>query len=487
MTAVESGRLAGKSPVGARHVLALVVAPTTIIVFSLFFDINWTASWTMSVLPVCVLLLWPRPINVFEPIVLTSLGFSIMFGLRPLALLAAGQVGAFQSRFNLLESFAPTVFVGLVGYVAAVGGMTLANQRTRLSPRRSVSRQDGNFLDLGTMETAAAVLLALSLVGFAYAGAARGLSGFNAAITQADFNSDAGGSAYIYFLPFLAIPSLLLNVHVLRHRQSIAACVLAVTSGGILIVSLLPSGHRLWLLVAIGTFASYHYLSQGRSPKWRLVIPATVVSLIVLPPLAFLEAGERNDPLSVLAESMQDPTGSLRTGLLGPSVEMFDSLAVQLQIQPDLVAYEPGSSLLSLMAQPIPRAVWPSKPFWAEDKLNSYLFPGARGDGKAGLAFSVVGGFYYDSGLAGVVLGLGLFGLLWQFFWVRLKLSDFSQSMVLIYAAAYPLLGVMLRGNIQSGVARALFVVAPVVFVTWLARRTMLTEPPKYDKGSTNA
>jgi hypothetical protein len=84
--------------------------------------------------------------------------------------------------------------------------------------------------------------------------------------------------------------------------------------------------------------------------------------------------------------------------------------------------------------------------------------------------FTVMGEFYFDSGLIGVICGMALVGALLR------TISDYAvrqrsnQLVQLMLAAILPLVVLLSRGDLADTLSRALFVVVPIPVIVYLSR-----------------
>jgi hypothetical protein len=122
--------------------------------------------------------------------------------------------------------------------------------------------------------------------------------------------------------------------------------------------------------------------------------------------------------------------------------------------------------------------VWPEKPRQGEDYVNDYYFADSYYViGGAGTTYSALGGFYYDSGTAGVVIGMFLVGAALRALWSYYRHNATNESVMLIFAASLPLVLRVMREQPQGALALGLFVVVPLILATWIGARKPASRP----------
>lgn len=394
-------------------------------------------------------------LDVFEPITWANAALFVMFVVRPVAHWAYGSY-AFRG-YDIEQSLNAALVVAAAGVASIQFGYAIPAGRGIAAGLPAAPAE----LHLSSTATAYALgITALGIVGFIV------------------FPPDLGlaASAYLYNLPILVIPGALLLLAiglVVRSPTSIVLGLLAII-GAFLVFA--PSGQRLWLLLLLAPALVYAiYLRRGTRPGPVLVL---VVLLTAFPVLAAARDLTSRETLGDLVESsarafLAAPE-TVREFVLGPDTEMLDGLALEVQAVPRDLPYHPGHTLASLIAHPIPRALWSEKPRQAEDLLNEWFF-GSVGYqvGNAGVAYSIFGGLFFDSGLPGVVLGGLACGVLLRVSWEWYRGDADSLIANLQLAATLPFAVILMRGNIQDTLSRALFVIAPILLVGLVSQRVV--------------
>ena len=405
-----------------------------------------------------------RPLRWFDPLVWMVLPLSVMFVARPLALLAAGQL--FYRGYDLSHSFDQVMLIAVGGLVALCGGYAASWPASIARRTRPVAAN----CDEAKMTTSAYVLVMLGAAGYAVFAAKSGLSPaafLSQGIPQGQSGGSQGSTAYFYLAPLFILPATLLLLHAGLRRHSASLLGLSATLLVVMLAAFAPTGSRFETLMFAGAYLIYPLISYDwRPPVWLVVLGLCVV-LIFVQATAGASSGVQsvhNPSLGrAIADTVEHPARSAEQLVLGPTIEMFDGLGVEAQVVPSELGYHPLTSLTTVLAAPVPRSVWGSKPYVAEAKIDAAAFGVTAG--SASVAFSVLGGFYYDSGAIGVLLGMALIGALLRFISEYLSLYRSSAIGRLMLSATLPLVLVLARGTLSSTLAQAIFVVAPIPVV----------------------
>jgi hypothetical protein len=319
---------------------------------------------------------------------------------------------------------------------------------------------------------AAWILVALGLVGYAAFAIPLGLSPLTILRGGVYVNPEEG-TAYFYLAPFLIVPAALLLLWVGIRTRSALPSILGISLAAVMVNSLAPAGNRLWLMTLLASLAIYPVLRSGWRPPRVLVLALVVPLLYVVVALRDLDA--TTTPLGMVnavATAVANTDKSVRELTTGADTEMFDALNAEIQYVPSEVPYEPLLSVRSLVTHPVPRSIWPEKPYPADNVLNEYFF-GRTGVKKssASVAYSLMGSFWLDGGWATVVLGMWVTGVglgVLRRYYERQAQNEWA---MLFYAASLPFVVILLRGNLADTFSRTLFILVPLLVVPWLTSR----------------
>lgn len=136
------------------------------------------------------------------------------------------------------------------------------------------------------------------------------------------------------------------------------------------------------------------------------------------------------------------------SGQTGNSNDLFVTTAGLAQNVPAKYDYLAGSSYLAIVALPIPRALWKSKPIGSMVELQNHFF-----DSKAGSSFPEYGEMYANFGLFGVALGCFGLGYLLEAMWLRFAETESLPSAFLLAVFTPVILLVFLRNYAAAQLA----------------------------------
>ena len=415
----------------------------------------------MCLLPIAVRVLQGR-FDPFEPIVLICLGIAVFFVVRPAAQLLYDS--PIYLGWDIRPGFDRALSIVLLGtfstYVGYAGaGRTIADRLP--VPRATWSLTAG--IRFALVVLILALVLVVALIHSIGAGPAASLLGGRTTRQDAFLRET---TAYFYFAPVLLVPVALLLYETSRMHGSRVLFFASLLITALFVGVLAPRGDRLWLLTLLGAFATLPYLRRGTRPRITTVL--VVFVLVFLVGITFLRSyrtyEDRTGTAGQIFEStISQPGQAVKEFLLGEDTEMFPVLSLLVQTVPEHSGYHPGATLVSLVTQPIPSTVLPNKPLSADSLIYRQLLPERAAESRAGPAPSMFGGFYFDLGIPGVVIGCLLVGIAARTLFEYWRRDPSNAGLRLLFASSLPLVLVMVRGNPTDTLARATYTVIPLV------------------------
>jgi SGNH domain-containing protein/O-antigen polysaccharide polymerase Wzy-like protein len=476
-----SGELA--APVTGRLRLGIALALVAGGAIAVAFSRGATVEERLLLAGIAVVVLGPtvvavasRRFDLFSPQTIFAFAFGAMFLARPVAMLYNDDflcctVGA---EANVRPGFSTMLLAVLLGAVAFQLGFFFYRRRSAasLEPSRKID-WDSRFvfrcsLGLGVLGTL--LFGAFVLQGLRH----HGLSSLNGRGTDQSALIKSS-SAYLYDGMFLLAPATLLlagSVAFGRERRRLATA-LAVLFGGLMVLSALPTGNRTVLLVLVGALFAFYFLRRRTRPK---LVASLVVVLIAFFAISILRdtrySGVRQQGVGrVILQAFEHPGGELGHMINGGEMSMAPAFSLETEIVPSQLGYRYGGATLGDIAtRPIPHILWKGKPPAPEAALTGKVWPTEFASGLVHPVYSVMGTFYFDFGLFGVVAGMLLLGIGYRFVEARLLRSR-DEGLLVISAALVPFLVIGLRDSFPDTVLHLVFAVAPLVLVVELARR----------------
>jgi predicted small integral membrane protein len=270
------------------------------------------------------------------------------------------------------------------------------------------------------------------------------------------------------------VPITLLLYETSAMYRSIALLAASVTAGAGFVVLLAPRGDRLWLMMLVAAFAMLPYLRRRTRPT--VLTMAVAVGLVFLIGITFLRSYRTSETRSgtatqALQSTITHPGQALKEFILGADTEMFPVLSLLVQTVPEHQGYQPGVTVRSLLTQPIPSSLYPDKPQSADSLINDELVPARAQYTRFGIAPSMFGGFYFDSGILGVLVGSFVVGVCARALFEYLRRNPTNAGVRLLFASSFPMVLVIVRGNPSDTLARATYTVFPLAVFFWVTGR----------------
>jgi hypothetical protein len=406
--------------------------------------------------------------DIFSPIYLYSVAFFVLFVLRPAVMYAFTDSSPSWLGYDISRTYSPAILLGVYGTIAVYVGFYLGptpRERAPRLPRR---------LSAVRLAVATSALIVTSAVAYAYfIGSAGGAGAIALLLGGRSLAFGAvlqGANGYLYTAPlWLASAGVLLLAWVRSWLSpgGLFAIVLIVAS------ELIPLafGDRSWFLPAAMAVAIVFYLRRGRRPSLGLIallIPVVFIFGITLPReyrnFQVRQAYSATDVVSTTVDDLPTATSSFLTGL---DTAMLDDLAVEMATVPDPNDYQHGSTYVEALTRPVPRAIWPTKPFAAEVTLMGTLWPSLASITQ--FYFSMFGEPYFNGGALGVGIVGVLFGAFWRYLWLALRRQFDSPIAMALYAVSLPFIFVYMRGGVGADYQREVIFTAPILALAVLA------------------
>jgi hypothetical protein len=237
------------------------------------------------------------------------------------------------------------------------------------------------------------------------------------------------------------------------------------------LLRVVPTGNRAFLVVLVGGFVVFVFMRMARRPgplAICLVLAAALAGSRIV--LEIRDPETRRDVPTVLRTIVSTPRLALSPLYEGPDAEMAPALAGALTAIPDRLGYRFGRATFGdLVVRPVPRELWADKPLPHAAEVTREVWPVAVATGDFNPAFTPVMSFYWDFGIPGVFVGMGLLGvlarMLWEYF-LRFR-SRFSAQ--LVYASGLCYLVVVLRHDPVLVTVWALILFVPLIAILRLA------------------
>jgi hypothetical protein len=275
----------------------------------------------------------------------------------------------------------------------------------------------------------------------------------------------AHGSYPLLTMTLLVPAALILLALALRERKAGLAAAAALTFAAA--VSLMvPIGTRGFLLPLVGGAVTLLYESRRSRPRLRTVV--TLVALAFFASYVLVnvrEPAKRAVLGSSLSGLVRHPETVFSPVVDGEDAEMAPVLAGALRVVPSRFHYRYGGALLGgLVERPIPRQLWPGKPRPVESTVVKATWPNLAKDGFKP-AFSPLLVFYWDFGVAGVLVGIAVFGILCRTLYEWFLEHRTNTAAQTIFAISLWLIVSAARDNPVDTIVFSCFLVLPLVLL----------------------
>jgi hypothetical protein len=407
----------------------------------------------------------------FEPIVLFALAYGVMFVLRPAVMLAEGTTRFWGVEFR--ETLPLTIllaFLGAVAFVCAYEGNWTSGRAARVPA--------ADRLDRTAATVAALAFLLVGLVAFVVilptsdpVEALRLVLGgrgeeFGAVVRDS--------STYLWYASWMLAPAALVLTGLAIEARRLRLWLCAALALALSLLRSVPLGNRLVLLPLIGGVFVLAYVMRRKRPSARVIALVAVLALTTSYVLLIVrEPADRSNVAGEVDRIIRKPNALLYPLTRGEDAEMAAALSSALTVIPDELGYRFGGATIGdLVTRPVPRELWQGKPLPVHEQVVKRVwpqfFPGLNP------AFSPLLSFYWDLGLAGVALGMALFGLGARALYAWFLAHDDSFAAQLVFASSVWFTVIGARNDPVDTVVFALFLVVPVLTVVVISARAAL-------------
>lgn len=417
----------------------------------------------------------------FEPLVLANIAMLVIFVLRPIADLTFGRMP--PSHTSITPTFDATLLLALVGAIPfQLGYHSRIPQRLAHhlpTPSPSWYLHPGRVTKAALLVAALGVILySLFLLTSGGLGLLLSLLGGRNTSQGLAFQSAVG---YFYRGQTLLIPASLALLALAKQTRKVKFLLIAAATGLPLVILAGSTGTRVTLLLFFGSAFLFAYLSndspgpsssRGRRPTFLGI--AILLFLVVVVGFNLIRitrtAGDGPTIGGTSIELVTSPVSATQKLLTSGDTSMFDSLNAVVAMVPARVPYQHGSLLKDPLIRAVPSALWPGRPLESNAVVMRNMNRERFDEAYSGAATSIIGYLYYDSGYITVVTGMFSLGIALGLLWHGYLRSPSALTTQLLYAAALPLVIVLIRGTLPGTMTRGAFVVLPLYAIIRFAQ-----------------
>ena len=410
--------------------------------------------------------------NIFEPMVPAVLMLSLLFGIRPIAMLIDGNTKYYR-WIDISNTIEAATLLGLLSTIAYFIGYevvffnksSLGKKSTRGIPVR---------LPL-LLKIYLIVIVSISL-GFyliqlhAYGGVLFSLKRLAAGATTELAEVAAFRSEYLTGATIFSSCAATLLIIWWRGRPKSIIEKLLIISLIIYPASVyMMGGDRRFLIPSVGIPIVAYYLVRLQTPSIRRLFIVSIVIFPVLVAIPFIRQVEsriaQGGIIGYVDEVFSSPGMLFYSVSLGPDTEMLPVLAAEMTIIKDFNDYYWGkASIGDILIAPIPSALIPEKPITARNQLLIEMFESPCIAKSGGLCpdWSAVGTFYQDMGWLGALSGMLIMGLVSGIAWRSYLKREGSATSVAFLCCWTIFFPILLRAGFMPGFQWFLYFWIPI-------------------------
>lgn len=379
-----------------------------------------------------ILALYKKNVDVFEPIYLWLLMYGFLYLAKPIVQLINGYGFKYGGEY-LNES----LLLAMLGLICFYLGY-YSNWGKRIAARLPIIKSEISSKKLFWI---AWVFILLGFWGLNYyiqiSGGWRvfwqkphGLGGMA-------FKS----TAYIYELPELMVIGFILIYEIFIHRKiieekatkikNILGLVMAAIGGvGIYTIIWGSRTYSSWIIISAVVL---YFLKKQTRPKLKTALIA-IFAIFVL--LSFIPIYRQYMHFgSNWSEISKDLNFRKISSVAFNPIDEFSSYIAEIALVPEAIPYDKFNLYLRTFTHPIPRMIWPSKPALFNRQWDDFL---SKSGLEWGAAESMLGDFYAQLGIFGIIIGTFFSGILWKTIYSYFRRAPENRSVALIYAVMLP-------------------------------------------------
>ncbi len=410
--------------------------------------------------------LFQRKVDAFDPFYLISALYIMIFVFGPWVWIDRGQT-TYQG-VQVMAYLPQATKVFNIGYACfAVGSISRHYMRVTFGGRGLSNRQKTQIdIDYTDEETRRYIVkyavlvyigsMALSLLYYQLIG--RSILSL-LSLGQMGETTEGRAGEGIYFLKTFfrsAIPGAILLLSFSKKKFVPWICTIVLS-----IMCISTGSRNLAITVMLSVFI-YHYMRRKKRPS-IVTLSVLIVGFYVLIGVIGIFRSEIKGSQEI-DFSQVDSEGMFEAFMF--NAEIFYPFYNLVEFIPQNAPYHYGLGILNIVVQFVPRILWPGKP----TMLGETAFEVMYGDSMGGAAYPNIGEFYYEFGLAGVIVMMFLYGRIMTGVY-RNALKQEDRLSIIMFAINFGyIIQFVCRGHFASWAIDYVFMLGPVVLLQWLLR-----------------
>lgn len=435
-------------------------------------DRIYKCYFTIWINLVCIYIVWlliitKRKIDLFDPFVLATLIHILLFEISPLYYIFKGEMLWFN--IDVWDGCIKGTWLSTIGYVSMAIGYFINFKIGSHVSGEIYREKNNNYQDsyLISVENCNDKIMMVSSCIWMFAFLSSVIlivtSGQNLKYMLTLKLSDSANSneltrssfQFLGVFAYMMVPSFLYILHFGKSK------VFKIIVFYLMVMSFLIRGFRFILVAVIIAPVVMVYLIKRKRPKLSQLVILFIILLLMIGFVGFIRNGIRTGE----GISSGFNTDEIEKAFFG-NFEIFKTYYGIMKHIPKDLSYTYGQQIfLYTLIMFIPRALWPSKP---EPITRSVITTSISAYANmAGTAYPYIGEYYHEFGVAGVIVGCFILGILLKKLSVYIFRIDIHS--IILFSSVYPLiLQVLIRGYMPSNFYMILFVVLPAFLLKYI-------------------
>lgn len=241
---------------------------------------------------------------------------------------------------------------------------------------------------------------------------------------------------------------------------------LKIVLGILTLVSFLMSGFRFIIIILLFAPIIYFYLKHNTRPRFNTLVILLTVTVVMIGVVGFM----RDDVRAGTDVDWSELDTSLIVDAVKGNFDIYMPFYGLVTAVPSVHNYTFGQQTFYTAIMFVPRAIWPDKPNpvmkeLIEVSVSEYAV-------SAGVAWPNLGEFYSEFGVVGSILCMFIFGKICG--WSKNLYQNHSPNdhALIAYSIILPTcMQLVIRGYSPSNFYLLLFLLLPIVFIKWLLQK----------------
>lgn len=406
-----------------------------------------------------------KKFDVFEPVYLWVAIYCFLYLLNPFVQITNGE--AFSTGSKYLNSALLIAILGLICFYAGYYLDIAQKIATKIPVIKSKISSKKLFY-------AAWSLIVIGFLGFSYYIHISGEWMNFWRLPHGQGGAASQTTAYLYQLPELMIIGFILIYEILIHKiiiekksvrtANIINLVMASLGGvGIYTVLMGSRAYFSWIIIALVVI---YFLKKKSRPRLKTIVVLIALLFLLLSVIPLYRGNLYiGSSFSKITDNI-----SFKQIIAFPfnSLNEFNSYLAEVSLVPNWVPYDYFSVYFKTIVHPIPRSIWPEKPTLLNPNWDNFL---SKSGMIKGSAESLLGDFYAQMGIWGVIIGTFFSGILWKIFYEYYKGASENRSVILIYAIVIPNIFTYLAQSALIGFLKWLPYMVPITIIALILSR----------------